>query len=118
MELLIALFFFAIAGAICLQLFAGAHLSNKSSETLSSANVLFTQYAESFYSADIVALGETNSYYNDSLSTCDRNSSHFLIKTNTTLEDSYYIMNITITDTVKKDDIVNMELKKYKRSTY
>ena len=52
MELMIAILFFSLASAICIRLFAWAHLTSVSSSELSMATVTAQTAAECFKSAD------------------------------------------------------------------
>lgn len=50
MELTISIFFFSIAAAVCLQIFAKAHSLNVESEALSRAHVIATNIADEYIS--------------------------------------------------------------------
>ncbi len=52
MELIIVILFFAIASAVCLRLFVGAHLLSEKDKDLSHALVWAQDLSESFYGCD------------------------------------------------------------------
>ena len=62
MELIIAILFFAIASAICLRLFVGAHLLSEKDKNLNHALVWAQDLSESFYGCEGRILQMKNLY--------------------------------------------------------
>ena len=109
MELLIALLFFAITGAVCLSLFVGAHNTNVLSENTSHASVLLTNYSETFYRSDFI-MNDSTLYYD-----CERSSASYCVSAKTDYSNGYFKVHITITDPEKKSVFLTQDLLKYER---
>lgn len=114
MELLIALLFFAITGAVCLSLFVGAHNTNVLSENTAHASVLLTNYSETFYRSDFV-MNDSTLYYDDTLKVCERSSASYCVSAKTDYSNGYFKVHITITDPEKKSIFLTQDLLKYER---
>ena len=116
MELLIVLLFFSIAGAISLQLFSDAHITNKNSQDRSNANILLTNTAENFYNIDSSELseGETINYYSKDLYNAEAGSPYAVTST-VSFDDSFWNNHIVITRT--KDDriLIEQDIVRYER---
>ncbi len=56
MELTISLLFFALASAVCIQLFVRAHNLNKESEALSDAHIIVSDIAEVYRAGELETL--------------------------------------------------------------
>lgn len=93
MELIIAILFFSIASAICMQLFVKAHVLSKNTKELNNAVIICESLAEAFRGTDgdfneFVALYEncttTKSsmtlYYDKNFNHCDEVSSYYYAK--------------------------------------
>lgn len=117
MELLIALLFFSVAGAICLQLFVGAHNANKHSEQMSHASTLFSNYAEEFFNPHIIPEASNICYYTDTLNLSDASNSAYCVSTFVSAENDYTTMHITISNPDQSEIYIEQDLKKYERRT-
>lgn len=117
MELLIVLLFFSITGAVCLQLFSDAHITNKISQNISNANILLSNTAEAFYIRDEAGLCEQTDtmYYSYNLNPCDENDAKYLIVCELTLENNYWNNHITITDADNTEVLIEQTLTRYER---
>lgn len=120
MELLIVLLFFSIAGAICLQLFSDAHITNNNSSDLSNANIILTNVAEQFYSSDLSSSSNTNesisTYYDDYLNPSANSafSAYTLVET-TSLEDRFVTKHISIFRTKDNSLLLEQDIVRYER---
>jgi len=117
MELLISLLFFSFAGAICLQLFVGAHLQNERSTKLSHVSALLTNYSEIFYTSDDTFAGSDTIYYDSNLNLCNPDSASYAVYTYSSVQDNYLIENITINDYESNELLLDYDIKKYIRRT-
>ncbi|MCR4749472.1 MAG: hypothetical protein K5877_06770 [Lachnospiraceae bacterium] len=118
MELLIALLFFSIAGAVCLSLFVGAHTTNELSQNLSHASVLLTNYCEDLYSEEITSDSNPNEatvYYNEALMICDPSNASFCLTSSTEKKADFLITHITICDKDKDKTFIEQDIKRYIR---
>lgn len=115
MELLIALLFFAIAGAVCLSLFVGAHNTNTNSRHLGHASVLLSNYSEWFYSCDPDDIRTEVTYYDDTLKQCDPSFASYCISSNVSKDDDFIRSSVSISDTEKEKTYLEMEIKRYER---
>ena len=87
LELIIAIFFFIIAAAVCIQLFVKSHMLGRETEELSEAIKICTNYAEQ-YSAD--ACGALEKYYDASFGEC-------------TLAEAVYVLRVL--EVVDEEDV-------------
>lgn len=117
MELLISLLFFAFAGAICLQLFVGAHVANQSSSKISSLSLLLNNYSESFYDSSYTPKPSDIIYYNSALNLCEASDANYTVITYTDVVDNYLLEHISITDSESGESLLEYDLKKYVRRT-
>ena len=79
MELIIVILFFAIASAICLRLFVGAHLLSEKDKDLSHALVWAQNLSEGFYGCEGRILQMKNLYSNAYIAMEDNESDGALI---------------------------------------
>lgn len=117
MELLISLLFFAFAGAICLQLFVGAHNQNTSSTRLGMVSVLLTSYAESFYNLDSYDDIDGTLYYNEHLNKCSDIIAVYSVDASITSDDYYDYMHVIIKESETEEVLQEYDFKKYIRRT-
>lgn len=115
MELLISLLFFAFAGAICLQLFVGAHNSNQKSRKISHASALLTNYAESFYNSDVLSVTSDIIYYDDELHLCNSDMSVYKVMIYASESNGYLLEHLEISDSDSNEILIDYDLKKYIR---
>lgn len=119
MEILIALLFFSIAGAVCLQLFSSAHITNTHSNDMSNANILLTNTAESFYSDslnNIIANDTDNTYYYDShLVICDASSARYTVICSISTDNSMTTNHIKICTVPSETILLEQDIIRYER---
>lgn len=119
MELLISLLFFAFAGAICLQLFVGAHNFNRQSEKLSNVSALLTNYAEEFYSSTYLQSFSDIIYYDNNLNLVNYDTSAYKVITYANTDNNIISEHIIISDVETDEVLLEYDLKKYlRRSDY
>lgn len=117
MELLLTLLFFSIAGAVCLQLFGYAHLTNKSSQNKSDANMIFSDLADDFFGSADDKEGSETYYYGSSLERLSNGKGLYTATVTTTFDSDYYHCNVCITDSSSNEIYLDDELIKYERRT-
>lgn len=117
MELLLTLLFFSIAGAVCLQLFGYAHLTNKASHSKSDANMIFSDLADDFFGNEDIAEGNETFFYNSSLERLSQGNGTYTATVTTTFDSGYFYCNICICDSSSDEIYLDKKLKKYERST-
>lgn len=115
MELLLALLFFSIAGAVCLQLFSGAHLMNRSSYAKSDANMIFSDIADDFFGSEGSDEGTQTIYYNSSLEQLSQGTGSYVATITTTCDSDYTRCHISIGSSSSDDIYIDRELIKYER---
>ena len=115
MELLIALLFFAIAEAVCLSLFVGAHNTNNNSRHLGHASVLLSNYSEWFYSCDPDDINSEITYYDDTLKQCDISFASYCISSDISKDNDFIRSSVLISDPQKEKTYLEMEIKRYER---
>lgn len=78
MELTIALLFFAISAAVCLQLFAKSRTMSRENDTANGAHIIAVNLADSYLAGEFDC-DTTNQtlYYSESLTALDSDSSSF-----------------------------------------
>lgn len=114
MELLIALLFFAITGAVCLSLFVGAHNINTLSENTARASVLLTNYGERFYNSDFYA-NDSVTFYDDMLRDCDQSKASYRVTATSVQSGELTSVHITISDAENKTVFLEQDLTKHER---
>lgn len=115
MELIIAILFFSIASAVCMQLFAKAHLTSVKTQELNKAVALAQSYAETFKGTDgsmeslnaIFPEAETAGdcakiYYDNDFNASDAENAAYLGDITITSKDA--VSNITIVFTKLSDN--------------
>lgn len=96
MELILAILFFSIASAVCVQVFVKSHLLSVESRALNQAVNKCTSAAEyiSSVSEEELEIGTETRYYNEDFIECDR-------------DDALYMMNV---DTVEDNGMVSAHI--------
>lgn len=115
MELLIALLFFAITGAVCLSLFVGAHNTNALSENLSRSSILLTNYCEDFYGYSDVNISDRIIYYNKNLNACDASSAEYCLEARVSTDADFTSVHLTISDALQERTFITQDLKRHER---
>lgn len=77
LELIISIFFFIIASAVCIQLFVKAHVLDRENRELSEAVKLVTNTSEQYY-AD--ACGSMERYYNQEFEECSQAEAAYILR--------------------------------------
>lgn len=116
-ELLIALLFFSVASAICLQLFVGAHNANKYSDNMSHASMLCSYYAEDFFSSKYAPDFAPTCYYTDSLNETEYEDAVYCVATSFSYENNYLILHVSVSNLDRSEIYVEQDFSKYKRRT-
>lgn len=117
MELLISLLFFAFAGAICLQLFVGAHNFNLASTRIGKVSVLMTNYGETFYSLDSYDDISGTLYYNENINKCSELIAVYSVTATITSDQDYEYMHMVIKEYESDEILQEYDFKKYVRRT-
>lgn len=110
MELILAILIFAIAGAVCIQIFVRAHLVSENTQILNQSVTICESAAELFYGYDgdlsriqtqidsqglsEVSLGSLSIYYDENFMICDKNSATYVL--NITEKQSDNLINCSI----------------------
>ena len=115
MELLIALLFFAITGAVCLSLFVGAHNTNDLSENRSRSSVLLTNLGERFYNSDSLEDINGTYFYDRSLRTCDESRALYRLVADAESADGYTSLHVVISDPSGDSVFIEQDLIRYER---
>lgn len=79
MELIVSIFFFAFAGAICVRLFVSSHITSRESVELNHAVEWTQNLAETFYGCDGSAEEMISLFQNACPATPDKTESFFLL---------------------------------------
>lgn len=115
MELLLALLFFSIAGAVCLQLFSRAHIMNRENNHNSNANILFTNEAEAFYSSEDIVEPYTV-YYNSHLNSMPAYGGEYKVSVSQLYDGKYRICHIIVSDIDSENIYIDETISEYERS--
>lgn len=131
-ELMIAICFFAITGAVCVRVFASAHLLDRRTTALNHAVAQAESMAEAFKACDgamsrimelypDAALGRDESvlelYYDDSWQPSSQPSAYRLTLTRLPDENGCAAAKIQVTGESQEDEIYSLEVKKYVKGT-
>jgi len=108
MELTISLLFFAIAAAVCLQLFAKSHTLNKESDAANGAHTIATSIADTYLSGRLDTSSECI-YYSENLSPVTDGSNGYY-----RVELDYNDGTLTIDVKTTSDDVSSYTLSVYK----
>lgn len=104
MELMLAILFFSIASAVCVQIFVKSHLLSKESEALNHAVNACANLAETMsVSPDTFSEGDTFFYYDDTFSACEKNDAAYILCVQISKNDFDMTAHMTVTDASGKD---------------
>ena len=124
MELILAILFFSLAAAVCVQMFVGGHILSDNSVELNHAVVWCETMAETFYSCD----GDLEKISNEiDNSDCTLNNDktgtitclydeRYKVNATLTKEDSLLVFDIVCQDTLKGDVIYNIKPKLFPKT--
>lgn len=108
MELILAILFFSVASAVCVQIFVKSHLISRQSEELSQAVTLCTNSAEIFAASDDPVSGTTHTYYDEEFALCKQTKASYVqtihIYTDKTQGDGDLICADISLDTITNSD--------------
>lgn len=98
MELILAILFFSIASAVCVQIFVKSHLLSVESRALNQAVNKCTSAAEyiSSVSGEGVETGTETIYYDDDFTECDRDEALYMMNVDTETEEDGGMVNAHI----------------------
>ena len=130
MELMISIMFFALSGAVCVQLFVKAHTINELTQNKSQAVTIAQDICEYFHHFD----GDKNAtlscfpYYEDSEenvllyfsengTNCPSSEAKYVATLNWEQVLSYHILTLEIKDTDRMEVLYSSQIKKYTQST-
>ncbi len=91
MELILAILFFSVASAVCVQIFVRSHVMSRQSEVLNHAVTVCTNTAETFAASEELLLGTTETYYDEAFTVCDK-------------ADAAYVQTVSIYPDEQKSD--------------
>lgn len=129
MELMISILFFAISGAVCIQLFVKAHTINELTENKSKATLIAQDICEyyhhtggdkaemlSYYwdyeeSEDFILL-----YFTESGSICSKVGAKYVATLYFGQESSYHTLTLDIKDVGDKQSLYSTKIRKYAQS--
>lgn len=98
MELILAILFFSVAGAVCVQLFIKAHLLSRDSVVLTRAVNVCTNAAEQFSaSPDSFPGGQTCTYYDRDFFPCEKSDAAYILTVSTRASDDLINAFICVT---------------------
>lgn len=96
MELILAILFFSIASAVCVQIFVKSHLLSQDAEALNRAVTICSNTAEELSASDD---WETSIvFYDDKFAVCKEAEASYLLTTDVTQKDSMEAAHITLSD--------------------
>lgn len=100
MELIIAILFFSVASAVCVQFFVKSHLLSRDSKALSHAVNECAGIAESMNSENPPAVGQTKFYYDEAMVPCESEEAAYVLTVDVSEEDRmrHAYMSVTTTD--------------------
>lgn len=132
MELMISILFFAISGAVCIQLFVKAHTINELSQDKSKAVLIAQDICEYFHHSDgdkqemlsyysaYENTDEDNTYllfFSQSGNPCSGENTYFIAKLTFKQELSYHILSLEIKNANDQTILYSTQLRKYVQST-
>ncbi len=100
MELILAILFFSIASAVCVQFFVKSHLLCKDSQTLNYAVNTCSSVAESLsvLPPEEFSFGTQDTYYDQNFSLCKK-------------EEASYVLRVTL---IPKESLIDAQISMYK----
>ena len=131
MELIIAIAFFTIASAVCMQLFVKSHLLGNETRELNAAVNLATSAAESFRQCngskeellsllpESVQTGETSleTYYDEEFRTCKEAEAAYTMQILVDADTNFSSVQIKIKDTKKQNSIYELTVQTHLANT-
>lgn len=103
MELILAILFFSIASAVCVQVFVKSHLLSREANALNHAVDLCTSAAESISASPAETTdGKTVTYYDKDFSVCGPDDRVYTLTVDTGYRDSFLETHIVMTDPAEK----------------
>lgn len=131
MELIIAIAFFTIASAVCIQLFVKSHLLGNDTRELNAAVNLASSAAESFRQCDgsakkLLALlpelvqtkaSSMEAYYDEQFLSCDKADAAYTMQITLNADEQFSFAQICITDTDDLETIYSLEVQTHLANT-
>lgn len=131
MELIIAIAFFTIASAVCMQLFVKSHLLGNETHELNAAVNLATSAAESFRQCngskeelltllpESIQTGEASleTYYDKEFQTCKESESAYTMQILVDTDTNFLSAQIKIKDTKKQNSIYELTVQTHLANT-
>ena len=130
MELMISIMFFAISGAVCIQLFVKAHTINEESAAKSKATLIAQDICEYYHysdgdKADMLSYywdyEESEDsillYFTENGSVCSNVGARYVATLTFDQELSYRILTLDIQSVDDKESLYSTRIKKYVQST-
>lgn len=131
LELIIAILFFSICSAICVQLFVSSHLLSKKAGTLDMAVTQATSAAETIknssdsntalsYVFPTIKITDDQLivYYNATWSACEEENATYIMTIDISNADSMEIGNIKVVELDKNTSLYSLVVKHYKGAVY
>lgn len=88
MELILAILFFSVASAVCVQIFVKSHLMSRQSEALNHAVTECTNAAELFFAASNPEDCSGSTYYDTDFALCEKATAAYVLTVDIRSEDS------------------------------
>ena len=130
MELMISILFFAISGAVCIQLFVKAHAINEETEAKSKAILIAQDICEYYHhcngdKAEFLSYywdyEETEEnvflYFTESGSSCSNIGAKYVVTLTFEQELSYHILTLDIKNVDQKESLYSTRIRKYVQAT-
>jgi len=115
MEMIIAVFFFAVTSAICAQVFAKAHLVSAHTSELNQAVFHTENIAETFRSANGSFNGPSASLYDENWQECPEETAVYRISVRTADESTVKKIRISVSRQISDEIIYSVDVCKYPR---
>lgn len=126
MELMIAILFFSLASAVCVQLFVKSHLLTREaadlnqavSQAQSAAEVIRTTYCSSSAVSEFLpdAVVDTHGfrlYYDSEWNFCKKEDAKYLLRADLSFQPQMLYSHIEVTDIRGKDCIYELDVNRY-----
>lgn len=112
MELILAILFFSIASAVCVQFFVKSHLLCKRTQELNHAVNSCTSVAEylSVSDSDDLTTGTHYTYYDSDFSVCEKDDASYVLRVTLTEQNHLLNAHISMNEINKKDPSTKEEL--------
>lgn len=96
MELILAILFFSVASAFCVQIFVKSHLLSRHAAAQRHAVTECTNAAEAFKASSACESGTSFSYFDQNFELCEKEASAYYMKTVVTEEKNMVYANISM----------------------